>query len=139
MNLVTRQTAELQGTALNWAMAYATHAVPIGTTFDFPKAEGPWETVTIERLHINNYEYSPTTDWKQCGPLIEKYKISVWERCHTEPLNTGWSAIADIRTWGETSNIDRDESHGPTALIAACRAIVAAELGDTVQIPEELA
>lgn len=55
-------------------------------------------------------EFSPSTNWSQCGPLIEKYWIGI----------EGGSAWL----WKGDKCIGRT---GETPLIAACRAIIAME------------
>lgn len=73
--------------------------------------------------------WSPSTDWSQGGPIIDREKITV---C--------WQGA----TWvGSTFNVrvsDEYEFHktGPTPLIAAMRCYVASKLGDEVEVPDEL-
>jgi hypothetical protein len=66
--------------------------------------------------------YNPSTDWAQGGPIIER------ERINLEPFSNingeQWSADGE---WDS-----------PTPLIAAMRCYVASQLGDEVEIPEEL-
>jgi hypothetical protein len=70
--------------------------------------------------------YSPSTDWEQGGPIIEREKIKV------DPRKGNWEATI----WNEPQI--RNPSYGPTPLIAAMRCFVASKLGDEVEIPEEL-
>ena len=117
------KTSELQGAALDWAVAEA-----IGRTVH----------ATVHYSGVNEYgrvasssaidlsEFSPSTNWSQCGPLIESAGVLIG---HYLDIG-GW--YADL----EGPAVYRD---GPTPLIAACRAIVAAKLGDEVDVPEELA
>jgi hypothetical protein len=71
------------------------------------------------------HEYS--TDWAQGGPIIEREGMTIaldafgWQARHYDGESEPW-----IMT-------------GPTPLIAAMRCYVASELGDEVEIPEELA
>jgi hypothetical protein len=78
--------------------------------------------------HKRGYINSPSTDWAQGGPIIEREEIA---------LATGynWEATKEIEHRGEA---DYCIQHGPTPLIAAMRCYVASKLGDTVDIPEEL-
>jgi hypothetical protein len=92
------KTSELTGAALDWAVA------------------------KCEELEGVDYEFSPTTDWLQGGPIIEREVIDVW--------STG------IKNWG-AANGHRTGS-GPTPLIAAMRCFVLSKLGEEVEIPEEL-
>ena len=75
--------------------------------------------------------YSPSTDWRQGGPLIEKCAPTL------TPFSMSFGGTQDYwvaQPWDERAlPID-----GPTPLIAACRAIVASVLGDTVSVPKEL-
>lgn len=73
------------------------------------------------------HRFYPSCEWQHGGPLIEKYNISISD-CDDE-----W--IASIM------NADGDYAalvNGARPLIAACRAVVAAKLGDEVDIPDEL-
>ena len=77
--------------------------------------------------------YQPSTNWSQTGLLIDKYQVefSISE-------DTG-EVGASLLAWRSVGKSHRTRwSKGPTHLIAACRAIVAAKLGDTVQIPAGL-
>ena len=66
---------------------------------------------------------NPSTDWGQCGPLVDSHDVDF-----AHALSSGYWASARIGL----------RLHGQTRLIAACRAIVAAKLGGTVQVPKEL-
>jgi hypothetical protein len=65
--------------------------------------------------------YSPSTDWAQGGPLIDAYRIAFED------------GIVDFYAC-----LPGGEGYGKTHLIAACRAIVVAKLGEAVDIPTEL-
>lgn len=115
--MIEVKVSELEGKALDWAVA---------------KIEGydllrhPFRRAFIEG--IGHIDYRPSTDWSQGGPLIDNHLISL-----ADPGKHGgiWSAhILMVNTIQICS--------GATPLIAACRAIVAAKLGDTVQVPAEL-
>jgi len=99
------KTSELTGAALDWAVARCEGGV------GNDQLVGAW--------------YSPSTDWAQGGPIIEREKITlrIWEDedyVHAYKWNTeGWL-------------------EGPTPLIAAMRCYVSSKLGDEVEIPEEL-
>lgn len=118
-DMIEVKTAELIGPALDWAVSEA-----IG------------EKNTISSRFIDNEKGDATlvfwcwdaysTDWGTGGPLIEKYLCRVviqppyWEAC----------ALRSDKPWVY--------GLGETVLIAACRAIVADKLGETVQVPKEL-
>ncbi|MBD2822648.1 DUF2591 family protein [Xenorhabdus sp. 42] len=69
-------------------------------------------------------EYSPSTDWSQCGHLIEKYKVKVEYSSHV------WLASC--------KNKRRLISLGRTPQIAICRAVIDAQIGSEIDIPDEL-
>ncbi|KER00940.1 DUF2591 domain-containing protein [Photorhabdus temperata] len=97
------KTENLTGRALDYAVAIC---------------EG-WDSDYLIKNLENIPEYS--TEWGECGPLIDEYFISLIERAK------GWCA-------------DRpgfDVVTGKTAKEAVCRAI-AIELDDEIEIPDEL-
>ena len=111
------KTSELTGAALDWAVA---------------KCEG----YEINKMHafdgeracmgVIGHGYSPSTDWAQGGPIIEREKIT-W---------AGQSARICKYFGGHTwQNL---EEFGPSPLIAAMRCYVASKLGDEIDIPEAL-
>lgn len=66
--------------------------------------------------------YTPSTNWAQGGPIIEQQGIALYLYGDYQ-----WNAHVGGR-----------ESVGPTALIAATRCYVVSELGDEVDVPDEL-
>ena len=109
------KTSELIGAPLDWAVA---------------KCEGielfPWPngTLNVYRPVTDDYAvYEPHCRWAQGGPIMEREKISVL----TCTNGHEWAAKGA-----------HNYSYGPTALIAACRAFVAARLGESVEVPDEL-
>ena len=147
MKTITVNTADLTGAALDWAVAVAVevwkdaHEWFPTMTLD-PSFSGVQPMVYSDgqaacQLIPNNpfrqdYQiYSPSTDWSQGGPLIEQYGVDLY---HSS--GDYWSATTGDMVW-EVECGD-NQSIGPTPLIAACRAIVEAKLGDTVDVPEVL-
>lgn len=57
--------------------------------------------------------YSPSTDWEQGGPLIEKYKIDLG------PHENGIDWVAQTERWMHST--------GKTPLEAVCKAIIASK------------
>ena len=104
------KTRELIGAPLDWAVA---------------KCEGIVEGNDHDIGFILEGGYTPTTNWAQGGPIIEREKITlrIWddEDCVHAYIDTG-------KDWFE----------GPTPLIAAMRCYVASKMGNEVQLPEEL-
>lgn len=119
MDTVEVKTSELIGQALDWMVA---------------KAEGLLvnDTTGLDRGLCKPYCYSPSTLWIQGGPLIDKYGICTLQYskdCHDlDPENT----------WTACGRGDDNYFEAPTALIAACRSIIAHKFGETVSIPSEL-
>jgi hypothetical protein len=67
--------------------------------------------------------YSPSTDWGQGGPLIEREKMQIY---------------ASASQWTASDFFGKTQTFGPTPLIAAMRCYVASKLGDEIEIPKEL-
>jgi hypothetical protein len=114
------KTDELTGAALDWAVA---------------KCEGVlmrWERSTHDEAPL---EYSPSTDWAQGGPIIERERMGGWY-CDAVIESDG-TVDRDKCYYAE----DKDGDHvqtGPTPLITYMRCYVASKLGDEIELPKEL-
>jgi hypothetical protein len=114
------KTSELTGAALDWAVAQCeSYPVSMSKTgyliFCDPLIQcGPRGT-----------QYSPSTNWSQGGPIIERELITI------QPV---------VRPDGWMARTQRQDSvwEGPTPLIAAMRCYVVSKLGDEVEVPDEL-
>lgn len=126
-NLIEVKTADLATEALGWAVGMAE-----GLTLylDTPIYGNGWRVFVIHQAEATKrYErYTPWESWALGGPLIESRMVSLHCPQSTDDVWAGW-VITDSGEFCQAGN---------TALIAACRAIVAARLGDTVQVPKEL-
>jgi hypothetical protein len=123
------KTSELTGAALDWAVAKADEERDVlfcqrqyGRLI--VRIAGDHETRDIE------WPYTPSTDWSQCGPIIEREGI-------------GLDQYADYPRWQAFTPAPEQQSGqavctGPTPLIAAMRCYVVSKLGDTVDVPPEL-
>lgn len=93
--------------------------------------------------------YSPSTNWAQGGPLIERELIEVSPRWHNQhcavnqdwgkrgfKADHGWHWAAYVL--GADNIDDNHEQEGGTPLIAAMRCFVSDKLGDVVQVPAVL-
>jgi hypothetical protein len=113
------KTSELQGAALDWAVAKADgleFMVINGGVF-IPDEDGVDEP----------YQYRPSTVWDDGGPIIDREGIAL-------QMHFGdWIALPYDSAFSEEAY-----QQGPTPLIAAMRCYVASQLGDEVSIPEEL-
>ena len=83
-----------------------------------------WAVAKCENEYIDEY----STSWEQGGPIIERECIAI-SCLHI----TGYTP----NTW-TARRPQRCSEDGPTPLIAAMRCYVASELGDEVELPEEL-
>jgi hypothetical protein len=102
------KTEELTGAALDWAVA---------------KCEG--KSHIVKELY--KYFYSPSTDWKIGGPIMEREGID----CTFHPGATiHWTAMH--------VDCDHIDFRAPTLLEAVMRMYVYIKLGDEVEIPEDL-
>ena len=96
------KTSELTGAALDWAVA------------------------ECENVYCFDGSYTPSTNWSQGGPIIEREWIDL--HCVNDSL---WEAECPAPGGLAMQN-------GPTPLIAAMRCYCCAKLGDEIDIPEEL-
>lgn len=112
------KTSELTGAALDLAVALCDDIVD--KWFD------------SGHLTVNGDIYSPSTDWAQGGPIIEREEIELtFDRANE--TDTLWrSEMFDME------GVSIAHEYGPTPLIAAMRCYVASKLGDEIEIPEEL-
>jgi hypothetical protein len=139
MNMIEVRTADLSGAALDWATFCAVFS---GMQPTIRKIE----SVTIDRkpfikpltfqsavylTYSGAYgvecDWNPSSAWEDVGPLLERFKPHI--TYHNAPDKTPMAVMAEQHP---------DYQCGDTIPIAACRAIVAAKLGDTVQVPAEL-
>ena len=110
------KTADLIDIALDWAVAQCEG-----------KTHGYRHQLVDDCRHY--VPYSPSTDWSQGGPVIEREKISVELKPHGYWMASFQNNYADEKEF---------LSLGSTPLIAAMRCFVASRLGDEVDVPEEL-
>lgn len=105
------KTSELQGAALDWAVAKAEGFEPF--------TDGISWIVDDSGTYKQLPKYS--ADWAQGGPIIERERI-------------------ELRDYGGDQWAAYDHLHpvqtGPTPLIAAMRSYVASKLGDEIELPE---
>ena len=123
------KVSEAKGLALDWLVA---------------KCEGFDAKLYEKRVALVNQnrdtlvrEWSPSTDWAQGGPIIDREQLAIWFQ---EEFG-GWHAAT--REWMEASVLEEflsmpEARKGPTSLIAAMRSYAAAKLGDEAEVPDEL-
>ncbi|WP_052671897.1 phage protein NinX family protein [Stutzerimonas stutzeri] len=140
--MIEVKTAELEGAALDWAVAKA-EGLPVcvmsvadqmaqfqpGDFTDYEREQlwqikKPKVRIAEEVSHHSKPCPSYSTDWSQGGLLIDEHRVLFGQDFGI--------FVATIPGLAPT------HAAGKTHLIASCRAIVAAKLGDTVQVPAEL-
>ena len=116
------RTSELTGAALDWAVAkcenadsYLTDEIALG---------GEVVLQWTEKFDAPLRHYTPSTDWAQGGPIIEREGIAI---------------DFDGDDWCASTNTKPLANYARTPLVAAMRCYVASRLGEFVDIPEELA
>jgi hypothetical protein len=119
-DLIEVKTADLAGEALNWSVAIAVSLNP----FVSPAQYGVPARVFIQQEGMFPVRYKPAADWQVGGPLIDSFGVEI--------LRAGPAVHAKLH------GLTNAAGNGTTTLIGACRAIVTAKLGDTVQVPKEL-
>ena len=123
-DLIEVKTADLAGEQLAWAVA---KAEVLDVLLAPPIYGNPWRVFVryTGEVTIREVRYNPWEDWAIGGPLIQKYRV-------------GFGLYSD--SFFAVSGLDDTpgDEDGSTHLIAACRAIVDAKLGDIVQLPKEL-
>ena len=107
----------LAGPALDWAVAMCEPDDTLGVYFDDQTGEA-----LVHDDWPDFQQYTPSTNWAQAGPIIEREGIAIFLKCSDE-----WAASDGF-----------DAAKGPTPLIAAMRCYVASKLGEIVGVPREL-
>lgn len=126
-DLIEVKTADLQGEALGWAVG---KAEGLDVLLAPPQYGNPWRVFARYQATATEHtkRHNPWQDWALGEPLIEKNMVSLHCPQSTDDVWAGW-VITDKGEFCQG---------GDSALIASCRSIVAAKLGDTVQVPKEL-
>lgn len=111
------KTSELEGALLDAAVAKAE-----GWEWRIIESEKPFVWL-IDGPDINpRFEFRPSTDWSDGGPIIERERIKI------EHAIDYW----DAAIMSKTSTFYHQT--GSTPLIAAMRAYVASKLGEEVEL-----
>lgn len=117
------KTSELTGPALDWAVAKC----------ESVEVEYLNDGITRCLLQVSPFtgRYSPSTNPAQAWPIIERLLSQGAE------IRQGGPKAGNQRCWFKLDS-QILYSHGPNLLIAAMRCHVTSELGDEVEVPEEL-
>lgn len=145
------RTSELEGAALDWAVATATGLTLVRVGYEDFEDEQPGQRDLPEWFNdqtdycvgaywadfdraevVGDIDsggiidcYSPSINWAQGGPLIDRFYVAL---TNAVPGRLKPAALCEGTKW----------MTGDTALQAAMRAIVASKIGDEVEIPDEL-
>ncbi|MDC9598971.1 phage protein NinX family protein, partial [Xenorhabdus anantnagensis] len=112
------KTSELTGRALDWAVCLALGArISDGRFLELPSG------YFVDK-NSRYYSFKPSTDWAQCGELIDKYLDDV---TYMGRKDNHWVASVRALTVDDFSIFKMQT--GDTPQIAICRAVVAAQLG----------
>lgn len=120
--LIEVKTADLTGEALGWAVG---KAEGLDVYLEPPGYNGvPWRVFARYQGEaiVHPKRYNPWEDWALAGLLLDKHRISLIYAFEEYEALIGMTG----------------SGYHPSSTIAVCRAIVAAKLGDTVQVPKEL-
>ena len=113
------KTEDLTGAALDWAVAMAAG-----------HKAGDLMRAVMGTYNEPSFNYTPSTNWSQGGPIIEREHIGL------DYYPDG--GHPDGGAWGATTCEGTVHCLGPTPLIAAMRCFVASRLGDEVEVPGRL-
>lgn len=122
-DFVEVKVQELTGTALDWAVAQA-EGLKAAIYPDKPRY------VFIDSPGSGCGPYHPSLSWAQGGPLLEKHGIN------TEQSSWDWKGTCIL--WRAKAQVDSAYFDHVNLLVAVMRAVVHANLGDTVSVPSEL-
>ena len=129
------KTADLLGPALDWAVAKCEGETLSQAALSFQIKEHG----CLQRPHLGNWK--PSVSWPQGGPIIEWEGINLFKHNKlNESQPDVWCAhkVVPRPNMEGSFNSCALALDGPTPLIAAMRCVVAANLGDEVDVPDEL-
>ncbi|MBF3053131.1 phage protein NinX family protein [Pseudomonas sp. NY15437] len=138
MTMVEVQTDALIGPALDWVIATIEELPirydPMGFGNNANGGYWVWDDSPGGQMAKIGVQYSPSTNWSQLGPLIEKRSVVLGN-------HESGDASGQPEFWGSAHCFDSGTSFQTYKgiKVAACRAIVAKELGQVVQVPQLLA
>lgn len=116
------KTAELTGAALDWAVAKCNGKTLHYFVDDWFKKD-PWLLAVNGEVDQPLHSYTPSTDWGQGGPIIERERIEL-----RGDGDGGWIACDNLHA----------TQYGETPLVAAMRCYVASKRGNEIKLPEAL-
>lgn len=128
------ETSKLQRAALDWAVARA-EGVEVAIICPAVVDENNQPALLLNKTKwlagLDTARlWEPSTNWSQGGTMIERNMRASGVYC-----DGLWQHIGTFKCSFEDGG---SVSEGETALIAACRAVVALKLGHAVSVPAEL-
>jgi hypothetical protein len=127
LTMTTVSTEELDGAALDWAVATAQGRKEIKIYAPMRETDKGWIEVRFNpEPRASTARFDPSSDWSYGGPIIEREKI-----------NPEWMPKSGV--WMANSEKQRNPTEGETPLIAAMRCFVLQTLGPQVDVPDSLA
>lgn len=123
--MTEKKVAELEGVELDYWTAKAVDIAGIDEG-RWHEGEYHWRDMVVADTTGLPGQYSPSTDWSQMGPIIQRMGMQIgtggklWWGCVVTNRDTPFYRAERVTMWGKVP------------LIAACRAIVAAKYGPTV-------
>ena len=130
------KTADLTGPALDWAVAKCEGKN--GVLHD----DGITRCIVIASASgVYKGTYQPSINWSLGGPIIEREGINLFKHNKlNESQPDVWCAhkVVPRPNMEGSFNSCALALDGPTPLIAAMRCVAAANLGDEVDVPDEL-
>ena len=130
------KTSELQGAALDWAVAKSQGRSEIRVFGRTRPTDRGWVEVRFNpEPRAVTARFDPSENWLYGGSIIEREKLTL---AHEDP---GWVAsLSRMTEVAYTTGVAKRfcTVRGPTPLIAAMRCFVASKLGDEVDVPDAL-
>jgi hypothetical protein len=117
------KTSELSGVALDWAVEYALLSRVANLEMRY----------SVASMHQRTTGVGYSSNWAISGPVIEREKISVGYERFGSPGGGMWDAVKKV---SEADGLWLE--FGSTPLEAAMRVLVASEIGNQVDVPDEL-
>ncbi|GAA5138566.1 phage protein NinX family protein [Thalassotalea piscium] len=125
MKTINVETRNLNSNAIDWAIAtikgFPIKYDPMGFKTGTQAGFWIWDEAINGKMLLIGENYSPSTSWTDGGVIIENEGISLIKF-------DGWIA----------KTVDGIEAVGETPLVAAMRAYIVTNLGESTEVPEYL-
>lgn len=132
------KTSEASGIVLDWLVAGLTNP-------EWGDEDRAYNTYSyVDCGDEDDGPYTPSTDWAQGGPIIEREGIELFryeapgKAVYKNPDADEADLVLDHVEPSQWRWMAGDKLVGPTPLIAAMRCYVASKLGEEVDVPDEL-